>query len=660
MSIVEMQKIHIIATLANKDLILKSLQKNEVLDIRNVSIKGLRISEQESISQESIGRYEYELAETKSAISFLEHILQKKKSFIESLIPYKEEINEDQLFQTCQEFNCPEFAKECAGLEEELMNRKNLKSELLSSREQLLPWKKLETTLDTLTCFSKTCIILGKIRNKSFSAFKSMIEKQSPASEIEIINRSKEETYLVLIYLALDKTPFSELLTKTDLEIINLPVSGKTPKQEIDKIDTLLKETENEIQELIDKAKKMAHHISELKIMYDNVLDKKQNLMAKQKFADTNYAFIIEGWIKKHDFEKIRQELSKTTQEFEIFKIKPEEAEQPPIALTNPRILSPFELITKIYGTPKASEFDPSLALSFFFALFFGLCLGDFGYGLMLVLVSLYFLLRFRLPEGGQKLFKLLIFGGAVAMVVGILSGSYLGLNPQEIPFALMPLKQILASIRIIDPIKTPITMLVFSLALGVMQLLFGIALHMSLKIKNKNYLSAFLDEGIWIFFLSSLVFLIVSNALQLETAKLASNMSIAGALGLILTQGRHHKNILAKLLSGVLSLYKVSGYMGDTLSYSRLLALGMSTSIIASVINILAGMVKNGIPVLGFLFMFLLLIFGHIFNLLISTLGAFVHSTRLQMVEFFSKFYEGGGREFKPFKRQAEYTIIK
>ena len=98
---------------------------------------------------------------------------------------------------------------------------------------------------------------------------------------------------------------------------------------------------------------------------------------------------------------------------------------------------------------------------------------------------------------------------------------------------------------------------------------------------------------------------------------------------------------------------------MGDTLSYSRLLALGMSTTIIGSVINILAGMVKE-VPVLGILLMSALLIFGHIFNLLVGTLGAFVHSTRLQMVEFFSKFYEGGGREFRPYKREAEYTVLK
>jgi V/A-type H+-transporting ATPase subunit I len=240
------------------------------------------------------------------------------------------------------------------------------------------------------------------------------------------------------------------------------------------------------------------------------------------------------------------------------------------------------------------------------------------------------------------------------------LTGSYLGFSPSEIPAALLPLKQLLISIQIVDPIKSPLVMLIFSLALGVVQILFGIFLQMLQKITKKQYVSAVIDEGLWMFFLGSLVFLIVSNALSLQTARIASYFSIGGAAALVLTQGRHKKNIIQKFLSGLLSLYKVSGYMGDTLSYSRLLALGMSTTIIGSVINILAGMIKGGVPILGFVLMIVILILGHLFNLVVGTLGAFVHTTRLQMVEFFTKFYEGGGREFRPYKRQAEYTIIK
>ena len=655
MAIVEMQKIHILALARHKDEILKYLQRNEAVDIQQVSE-----AERTPPPAEELGRIELELAEIKSAIAFLEEITEKKKSFIETFIPSKEEISEQELTQVCREFNCAEIVKICAGLENRLANQRNLRNELQSEYDRLQPWKNLDTPLNTLTCAVKTCFLPGKIKPGQFQDFKDQLQKISEAVEIMVIDRTREDVFVILIHLAREKERFAELLAKSSFEQLTLPLSEHTPAQEMSRLRQLMKETESEIREIVSETRELVRHLSRLKFMHDFVLERRSTLSVKQKFAETEYTFVIEGWVKKTDFEKIKRELERITAEMEVFKLDPAPGEKPPVALKNPPPLSPFELITKIYGTPRHDEFDPSLALSFFFALFFGLCLGDFGYGVILALISIYFLKKYRLPEGGRKLFRLLLLGGGVSALVGILTGSYLGFNPKGIPEAFFPLKHFLSSIQIIDPIKTPLTMLILSLALGVTQILFGISLQMAERIKNREYASAILDDGLWIFFLGSLVFLIVSNAAYAPTVRLASWMSIAGAIGLILTQGRHKKNIAQKFLSGLLSLYKVSGYMGDTLSYSRLLALGMSTTIIGSVINILAGMVKGGVPVLGIALMIVLLILGHLFNLVIGTLGAFVHSTRLQMVEFFSKFYEGGGREFRPYRREAEYTILK
>ncbi|MEE8637457.1 MAG: V-type ATP synthase subunit I [Candidatus Margulisiibacteriota bacterium] len=654
MSIVEMQKIHIVSVREHKDQILKCLQKNEVLDIQSVSE-----AESLPISAEELSKYEYHLAEIKSAITFLESAGQIKRSFIETFIPPKEEISEEELVQTCREFKCPEIVKKCSELENRLANLKNLKIKLQTEHDKLLPWRKFEVPLNTLTCTVKTCVVLGSIKTKLFREFKNKIERATEAVEIKLVNKTKEGTYLAMVYLAAQAQFFADLLSKTDFNQITLPITENIPKQEITRIGVLLSEIEIETKEILAEARGLGRHLIRLKYMYDYTLENKAGLEIKQKLADTDYTFIIEGWIKKADFNKLKQQLSKVTNESEIFKIEAAPGEKPPIVLKNPAILSPFELITKIYGTPRSEEFDPSIPLSFFFALFFGICLGDFGYGLILAAVSIFFLKKYRLPEGGKKLFQLFLLGGGVSALVGILTGSYLGLSPEQIPAVLLPLKNFLSSIQIVDPVKSPLTMLVLSLTLGVVQILFGIFIQMLQRIKNKQIVSAILDDGLWIFFLGSLVFLIVSNALSLQTVQIASRMSLAGTVALVLTQGRHKKNILQKFFSGLLSLYKVSGYMGDTLSYSRLLALGMSTTIIGSVINLLAGMVK-GVPVLGLLLMMALLIFGHLFNLLVGTLGAFVHSTRLQMVEFFSKFYEGGGREFRPYKREAEYTILR
>ena len=173
-------------------------------------------------------------------------------------------------------------------------------------------------------------------------------------------------------------------------------------------------------------------------------------------------------------------------------------------------------------------------------------------------------------------------------------------------------------------------------------------------KVKEKNYSSAILDNGFWIFFLASLI------AFGVTRTKLAGSLALSGAILLVLSQGRHEKNIFKKFISGLLSLYSTTGYLGDTLSYSRLLALGMTSAIIGMVVNILAGLTLKSFPILGFIAALLILVIGHSFNLMVSVLGAFIHSMRLQLVEFFSKFFEGGGREFKPFKRETRYVIIK
>ena len=647
MSIVEMQKVHIVSTKNNQDQLIKQLEKAELIHIQSIG------RAEEPVTSDKVSQLEYKLAEIKSAITFLEGIAQQKKSFIESFLPPKELIKEAELLQACRGSNCQQIIERSKQIADRLANLKNLANELLTQKKLLLPWQGIDLQLNSFSATVKIIIAPGKIKTSLANTLIEELKNTSSATDISIVKKEKEATYLIVTYLHDENQLIGDLLTKVGFEPIALPETKLTALAEQQRLSKILADVCAENNELLAEAKKLAEQLNKTKYMYDLIFEQKANQTVKQNFADTNYTFIIEGWIKKQDLNKIRSVLNKITREFDVFEVEPAEGEKPPVVLKNPHAFSPFELITKIYGTPKSDEWDPSIALSFFFALFFGICLGDFGYGLILAGFAYYFLKKHRLPEGGRNLFKLLMFGGGVAAVVGILTGSYLGFTPKEIPVPW------LTSLQIIDPIKSPLVMLLFALTLGVVQILLGIILQMALRIRNKEYVSALLDDGTWLFFLSSLVFLIVASALGLPLAGLASKMSIAGAVSLILTQGRHKKNIFEKFFSGLLSLYKVSGYMGDTLSYSRLLALGMSTTIIGSVINILAGMLR-GIPVLGILLMIVLLIFGHLFNLVIGTLSAFVHSTRLQMVEFFSKFYEGGGREFKPFKREAEFTIIK
>ncbi|MBN2058599.1 MAG: V-type ATP synthase subunit I [Candidatus Saganbacteria bacterium] len=652
MSVLETQKIHIVSLQEHKEKILELLQHIEVIDIQ-------AMDRAPASAGEELGRLDYDLAEIRSAVVFLEKLSRKKKGLVESFAPQKELVSLDELERVCRGFDCKALLEQVEAIETRLANLDNLTTELRNDIKLLSPWRKLPLPLDQLNNTKHTAVLTGQVKTRHLPDLDRALAIVTNAFQVDIVRRERDISHILIVCLLRDLEAVRKSLGSTSFEPLCLPEVELTPAEEIARLETLLAENEAEKKEQLDEAVQLAGNLSRLKYMHDMVLDTRVDWEVKQRLADTRYTFIIEGWIRSRDLKKLQADLKQLTPETEIYRIEAAKDEKHPVVLENPRIFSPFELITQMYGTPKYEEFDPSVPLSFFFALFFGICLGDLGYGLALTLVSLYFLKRYRLPLGGIKLFRLLILGGLTSMVVGLLTGSYFGAGPAAIPEFLSPVKHCLLSIQIIDPIRDPLVMLIFTLALGVVQILFGFVMQLTLHVRRGEYVAAALDDGLWLFFLSSLVFLMVTGAASSSLSGLASKLSLSGAAALVLTQGRHKKTLIEKFLSGLLSLYKVSGYMGDTLSYSRLLALGMSSAIIGSVINILAGMVK-GVPLLGIVLMIALLIFGHIFNLIISTMSAFVHSTRLQMVEFFSKFYEGGGREFKPYKRQAEYTLIK
>lgn len=194
--------------------------------------------------------------------------------------------------------------------------------------------------------------------------------------------------------------------------------------------------------------------------------------------------------------------------------------------------------------------------------------------------------------------------------------------------------------------------MLIYALALGIIQIFFGMAIQFYRNVKAGKTLDAIFDQGLWIVLLVGLLLLAAP-----PLSGIARVMSMVGAAGLVLTQGRSQPTLIKKFLSGLLSLYSVTGYLSDVLSYSRLLALGLATGVIALAINTMAGLL--GGSVIGYIVMGLLLIAGHTFNLVINTLGSYIHSSRLQYIEFYNRFYEGGGRAFTPFRLKARHLEV-
>jgi V/A-type H+-transporting ATPase subunit I len=278
-------------------------------------------------------------------------------------------------------------------------------------------------------------------------------------------------------------------------------------------------------------------------------------------------------------------------------------------------------------------------------------------YGIIMFVLIALVLMKYKIQKEMKMLLMLLMFGGLASAVIGLFFGGYFGIDmgiiSEKVPF--------LGKIQYFDPIGNPLPIFYLSLVLGFIHVVFGVILKIVREAKNNNLKGGLLDQVPWLgLFLT--IALAVASAVNLITLPAHTVSVLAGVsvISIILTQGRSQKNIFMKGLMGTLSLYDVIGYFSDTLSYSRLLALGLATSALAFSINMIALLVRDLIPVVGPIAMVVVLVIGHSFNLLVNTLGAFIHSARLQFVEFFGKFILGTGVEFKPFAQLERNVILE
>jgi len=306
-----------------------------------------------------------------------------------------------------------------------------------------------------------------------------------------------------------------------------------------------------------------------------------------------------------------------------------------PVILDNPEVIKPFEVVTTLYGLPRPGGIDPTSYLAPFFFVFVGLCISEAGYGLVMALLSLLYLKKAE-PKGGTKLFMtLLLYLGISNMIFGTLFGGWFG----------FPIKPLV----LIDPIADPIPYLILSLALGFIQVMLSTFLSLVKDFREGNKVTAIAVKGGWLLLLPSLLFYFL-----LKQPPLLGILSLVGAAGIVFFSSPS-RNILARFFNGLYALYGITSYFSDTLSYSRILALGLSTGVIAMVVNSLV-QIAWGFPIIGWIIGILIFAGGHLFNLAIGLLGGFVHSMRLQFVEFFGRFYEAGGKPFQPVKLVNKY----
>jgi V/A-type H+-transporting ATPase subunit I len=552
----------------------------------------------------------------------------------------------------------------CKKLDAQLTRIKNEEASLSSLYEELLPWEFLSIPLEDLET-PHTEIWLGSIPVEKVEVL-GEITNEYPHTYISVIQETDKVKYMTVVHLKSESDEILKKLRIADFSPVSFEnLQGKVTDN-LEQLQKKIKETIEEREMVEETCRELLEERLPLMVMHDHLSTIKSEEEVKENFLRTEKAFMLEGWVPRRKVEALREGLS-AFNEMEILIEEPDDDEEVPVELRSPgRVMKPFELVTRIYGLPHYREIDPTLALAPFFIVFFGLCLSDVFYGILLILLSFFALKKIKMGPDGTLLFKLLIIAGGVTVVCGFLLGGWFGNLTEYAPGQLVFLETIRQKLTIINPIQNPLSMLSVVLLMGIVHVWFGIMLKLYMNIRDGYLLDALFDQGLWLILIPFGTLMILKTMFEVDIPSYtAVKYVVIGCLvGLVLTQGRYQKggNIVTstfkKLFVGLISIYNIFGYLGDVLSYSRVLALGLATGAIAIVFNTILSMVA-GFPYVGIILAAIAFPILHLFNLIINALGAFIHPGRLQYVEFFTKFLEGGGEDFKPFQFDSRYVKI-
>ncbi|MCI1931668.1 MAG: V-type ATP synthase subunit I [Clostridia bacterium] len=643
MAIVDLEKLSVIALNADKTEILKSLMSLGFVEMNGQDDK---LADQEWSSlikrdgnYEKSAEVESKLSEVSSAIEVLDKYFKGKKP----LIKCRKAVSESEFAKKTSDSNKAfEMAERINALYKEIHALKAEKSRLETLSESLKLWSGYSFPLEMKeTKF--TSIVLGTIPvTATQSEIESRLSENTEGAVLFAVSSDEKQRYSVAVSLKKDTDTMLDILRQEGFNPVSFEDVKGTAAENIVKCEKGIKDTATKIATAEEKMSAEAENIQILEFLYDSLSIEKERYNALNNILTTKETFYFDGWIPKNCEEKIKKVLDKYGCYYEIK--EREKGEQMPILLKENSLVEPFRAITDLYSTPSINDIDPTPFLAPFYFIFFGMMLSDAGYGIVIAVACFALLKMYRLEGMMKRLIKMFAFCGISTAFWGFMFGGFFG--------DITGLKAIW-----FNPINNPMKLLIFSLILGAIHLFAGMGIKAYLLIKNGQILDAVCDIFLWYDLLIGLVLWGIGSSSAIPVlSSIGKWMSIVGAIGILVTGGRHKKG-LGKVTGGVGSLYGITGYLSDVLSYSRLLALGLATGVVAQVVNTLGRLIGNGF--IGIIIMIVIFIIGHIFNLIINTLGSFVHSSRLQYVEFFGKFYEGGGTAFNPFNRKTKYMEI-
>lgn len=664
MAIDKVKKTTIVAPLRTKEGLLKRLYELHVLHITDAFSKEhenviKRIETQKGIPENNLNK----LRTIKSTFG---PFVKSKKGLFESFFTIPLLIKQSEFNDVLTTFDMDGLFQECKIFSEEHHSLKMSISDIESELRKLSLFLEIPYGINKLRHMEK---VEATLALTSHSKFVELSNKSSvdEGPTWEVLTSNNKNVKLLVFFLKKEKVKVLKFLEKHDVNIIPLPGIMGTVKEKVDNLKRELALLTDKMKTLESRAYELYRNYKKVEIMYGYWESEKEKAHTEKQLVSSNRMLVISGYIRENDIEKLEGVININLPEVSTIYEDPDPKENIPVSISLNRFFKPAQLLINMFGLPNYFSFDPTPFLTIGFLLFFGICFGDAVYGVMLMSFSYYIMHKYKNYEDTRNFFKLFFYAGVSTTVIGILTGAWAGdLYSANYLGENNFLLRLRNSLMVIDPLAKPVIALMFAIGIGVINQFYGILLKMYGELRKGNIENAIYDCVLWLIFLPGILIIAVPLFTKIPDwlFNIGLYMCISSAIGLVLTQGRNEKSWAGKIITGLVSIYGILGtygctsFISDILSYSRLLALGLTTTIIAMSFNIIADIVRP-ISIIGTGAFILILIFGHTFNFVVCIISSFVHPARLIFLEFFSRFYQGGAIKFTPYGYSNKRTQI-
>jgi V/A-type H+-transporting ATPase subunit I len=666
-----------------------------VLEMRRISISGLKKDKKSILNKlQALGMVEVDISEREAALGETEdmseerHMCEKKIALSEQALKLigeynpekagifasfegKNLIEREELDRDLSKGTTEEDAEKILAYAKEISEKKAEKIRAESEIETLEPWKNLDINMD-FKGTEHTSFFMGQMpAGTGEEKIYSLLAEKAPgveAFDISILNSDEDAVNIGVIVLHEDEKVVEDALRAGGFARVGFSYDD-TPKAVKEELLQVIDEAEKRTEELGNAISSYGDKRQDFKMMGDYYRLKEEELNISKMLPQSPNTFVVSGYVPEKHTRCLKDAFETRFECVVDIDDVDTEKEDVPTVLENNKFSETAEGVLESYGLPQHGAADPTTIMSFFYVFFFGMMLSDAAYG-AIIAISCFVLSHHypKMPKSTGKMIRLFGWCGLSTVFWGVMFGGYFG--DVVTVFAKTFLnKDVVIPAVWFTPLNDPMKLLMWSMLFGTIHLFAGLAIKGYELLKSGDYIGFISDIVFWYLLLIGLILMLLPTELFYSISQIKFGfppllrqiskwMAIVGAVGILLMSGRSHKNPVLRIALGAYDLYNITGWLSDVLSYSRLLALGLATGVIASVVNQMGAMVGGGFA--GAIIFFLIFIVGHIMNMGINILGAYVHTNRLQFVEFFGKFYEAGGRPFKPFEQNTKYLEIK